>query len=183
MKNFVIAILALAFVPIAQAQLKIGVLDMERIFASYHKTGETEAKLKAARTAALDATVEKLKSEKKEFDALDIKAKEPHLNEESKRTAELERDNKAADIRDLERQVDVFRSSQEKALQPAFLPSRKDLLDDIMKIVKAKCEADSYDIVFDKSALGKEQVPIVLYSSHDTIVDFTKEVIEALTKK
>jgi len=212
MKNLAIIILVLAFAPIVQAQLKIGVLDMNLIFTSYHKTGEAEAKLNAARTEAkaeLDKKIDKLKAAMNEVNDLNTELLKNGPSEEVQKETKKKRDNKVAEVRELDKEIAELRAAQERTLLPADLTyayerRRKDILEDIMKIVNAKCIADSYDIVFDKSGFGSEeipivtvgrntdsaskttrgssQIPIVVYS-HDTIVDFTKEVIEALAKK
>ena len=47
-----VATATLAFTPTAQAQGKIGILDMNAIFTQYHRTKDAESKLNEARAAA-----------------------------------------------------------------------------------------------------------------------------------
>jgi hypothetical protein len=57
---------------------------------------------------------------------------------------------------------------------------RKDIIDDIMKVVNDKVKNTGYDLVFDKSGMSVGQVPVVIYSA--TNLDFSKDIVEALNK-
>jgi len=182
--RYLVAVVALAFAPMAQAQMKIGVLDMNRIFTSYHKTKDAEAKLNEARTSAkneLDKKIETLKAQMNEVNDLDAEAKKAGLSDEARKAAEKKRDDKVQDVRELDRQIGEFRQAQEKQLQEQYMRMRKDILDDIMKIVDSKVTAAAYDLVLDKSGLSMGQVPVVIHA-RDTI-DFTKDIIDSLAKK
>ena len=55
---------------------------------------------------------------------------------------------------------------------------RKDIIDDIMKVVNAQVSSAGYDLVLDKSGLSAGQIPVVVYSRED--LDFSKSIIETL---
>ena len=55
---------------------------------------------------------------------------------------------------------------------------RKDIIDDIMKIVTARVADAGFDLVFDKSGLSMGQIPVVIYSRDD--MDFSKDIIAKL---
>jgi len=55
---------------------------------------------------------------------------------------------------------------------------RKDIIDDIMKVVTARVSSAGYDLVFDKSGLSMGQIPVVIYSRDD--MDFSKDIISKL---
>lgn len=57
---------------------------------------------------------------------------------------------------------------------------RKDILDDIMKLVNDKVNTAGYDLVLDKTGISMGQVPVVVFSRAE--MDFSKEIIEALNK-
>ena len=182
--RYLVAIAALAFAPLAHAQMKIGVVDMNRIFTSYHKTKDAEAKLNEARTSAkaeLDKKIDKLKAGMNEVNDLNAEAQKPGLSEEARRDAERKRDNKVADVRELDKEIAEFRTAQERQLQEQYMRMRKDILEDIMRVVTDKVKTAGYDLVFDKSGLSMGQVPVVVYSRPE--IDFTKEIVDALAKK
>jgi hypothetical protein len=57
---------------------------------------------------------------------------------------------------------------------------RKDIVDDIMKVVNEKVKSAGYDLVLDKTGVSMGQVPVVLYSRAD--LDFSNEIISILNK-
>jgi outer membrane protein len=57
---------------------------------------------------------------------------------------------------------------------------RKDIIDDIMKVVSEKVKAAGYDLVLDKTGVSMGQVPVVLYSRAD--LDFSNDIITILNK-
>jgi hypothetical protein len=57
---------------------------------------------------------------------------------------------------------------------------RKDIIDEIMKIVNEQIKTAGYDVVLDKSGMSMGQVPVVIYSKAE--LDFSKSIIETLNK-
>ncbi len=178
-----IAFGALATTPSAQAQVKIGILDMNNIFTQYHRTKDAEAKLNDARAAAkneLDTRLETLKKSMDEINKLNADFEKPELSKDAREKAARARDEKVAEARNLDREIAEFRGTRERQLQEQFIRMRKDLIDDIMKIVTEKVQGGGYDLVLDKSGMSMGQVPVVLYSKDS--MDFTNDIIEVLNK-
>jgi hypothetical protein len=63
-------------------------------------------------------------------------------------------------------------------LQEQFLRMRKDIIDDIMKVVNTSVSEKGFDLVLDKSGLSAGQIPVVVYSRED--LDFSKEIVDKL---
>ncbi len=61
-------------------------------------------------------------------------------------------DEKVGEARNLDREIAEFRQTKERQLQEQFLRMRKDIIEDIMKIVNEKVKAAGYDLVVDKRA-------------------------------
>jgi hypothetical protein len=57
---------------------------------------------------------------------------------------------------------------------------RKDIIDDIMKIVNNQVKNAGYDLVLDKSGMSMGQVPVVLFSRNE--MDFSKSILDTLNK-
>lgn len=164
----------------ANAQVKIGTVDMNRVFSEYSKTKDAQAKYAEAEKAAnddLNNRVETLKKSMQEISALNAELEKSDSGKEEKAK---ERDAKVAAARVLDREIADFRTAKQKSLQDQFLRMRKDIVDDIMKTVNDLVKAKAYDVVFDKSGLSAGAVPVVLYSRDD--LDFSSEVIAALNK-
>lgn len=172
-----------AFAPSANAQIKMGTLDMNAVFTQYYRTKDAEAKLNDARAAAkkeLDERLETLKKSMDDINKINAGLEKPELSKSAKDTATKQRDEKVGEARNLDREITEFRSTRERQLQDQFVRMRKDIIDDIMKIVNDKVKSAGYDVVFDKSGLSMGQIPVILYSRAD--LDFSKEIVETLNK-
>ncbi|GAT31788.1 chaperone for outer membrane proteins, Skp family [Terrimicrobium sacchariphilum] len=167
----------------ANAQIKVGIVDMNTVFTSYYKTKDAETKINSQRADAkkeLDQRLEGLKKLMEDINKLNKDIEKPELSKDGKDKATKDRDEKITEARDLDRQIGEFRQGKEKQLQDQFLRMRKDIIDDIMAVVNDKVKAGGYDIVFDKSGASMGQIPIVLYSRAD--LDFSNDIITTLNK-
>lgn len=167
--------------PSAQAQMKVGVIDMNEAFVGYNKTKDAEAKIKDAQAQAkkeLDQRLETLNKAVEEINKLQQDIQKPELSQSAKETKMRELNDKANDARNLDREVAEFRQTRDRQLQEQYMRMRKDLIDEIMVVVNDKIKAGGYDIVLDKSGMSMGQIPVLLYARKD--MDFTPAIIEAL---
>jgi outer membrane protein len=167
----------------AQAQMKVGIVDMNKVFTSYYKTKDAEARLNDARAQAktdLDGRLETLKTNMEEINKLEADATKPELAADKKQIAIKTRDEKIAEVRTLDREIAEFRQTRERQLQEQFVRMRGDIVQDIMKVVDGRVKSEGFDLVFDKSGQGISQVPVVLYSAAS--MDFSDSVITELNK-
>lgn len=172
-----------AFAPTANAQLKVGVVDMNSVFTQYYRTKDAETKLNEARAAAkkeLDERLETLKKSMDEINKINADLEKPELSKDGKDKATKARDEKVAEARNLDREITEFRGTRERQLQEQFVRMRKDIIDDIMKLVNDKVKNAGFDLVFDKSGMSMGQIPVLIYSRND--LDFSKEIVDALNK-
>lgn len=179
----ILATALLAAAPSAKAQVKIGTLDMNTIFTQYYKTKDAETKLNEARASAkkeLDDRLETLKKAMDEINKTNADLEKPELSKEAKEKSIKARDEKVNEARNLDREITEFRGTRERQLQEQFVRMRKDIIDEIMKVVNDKIKATGYDVVFDKSGMSMGQIPVLIYSRSD--LDFSKEIVETLNK-
>jgi outer membrane protein len=168
---------------LAHAQVKIGTVDMNRVFSDYYKTKDAQTKYSDAEKAAnddLNGRVETLKKNMQEISQANSDLQKQNLSKDDLEAKRKELQPKIDAARALDREISDFRSSKQKALQDQFLRMRKDIVDDIMKAVNDIVKAKGFDVVFDKSGLSAGAVPVVLYSRDD--LDFSAEVTAALNK-
>jgi outer membrane protein len=187
MKNSlsIIFALTLAF-PIgafAQATLKIGTIDMQRAFKEYNKTKEAEVKINDAKNAAkkeYDDRAEAYKKALDEINNLNKQLESPALSADKKTQTAKERDDKIANIKNMEREISDFRQTRERQLQEQLMRVREGIVKEITDVVMEKVKANNLDLVFDKSGMSINGVPFLMYS-HDNI-DFTNDIIAVLNK-
>ena len=178
-----LAVIAVLGTTPAFAQMKVGIVDMNKVFTSYYKTKEAETRLNDARAQAktdLDSRLETLKSSMEEINKLEADTKKPELAADKKQAAVKQRDEKINEVRNLDREIGEFRQTRERQLQEQFMRMRGDIVQDIMKVVDSKVKADGFDLVLDSSGLGISQVKVVLYSAPS--MDFSDSIISDLNK-
>ena len=177
--------LALAF-PIAafaQGTMKIGTVDMQRAFKEYNKTKEAEVKINDAKNAAKKEYDDRAESYKKALDEINNLNKQlesPALSADKKTQTAKERDDKIANIKNMEREISDFRQTRERQLQEQLMRMREGIVKEITEVVMEKVKANNFDLVFDKSGMSINGVPFLLYAPDN--VDFTNDIIAVLNK-
>src|SRR6266567_1404747 len=187
MKKSLSILSALALVaPIAafaQGTAKIGTVDMQRAFKDYNKTKDAEVKINEAKNAAKKEYDDRAESYKKALDEINNVNKQlesPALSADKKTQTAKERDDKIANIKNMEREISDFRQTRERQLQEQLMRMREGIVKEITDVVIEKVKANNLDLVFDKSGISINGVPVLMYS-HDNI-DFTNDVIAVLNK-
>src|ERR1700757_1689474 len=165
--------LALPIAAFAQGTLKIGTVDMQRAFKDYNKTKEAEAKINEAKNAAkkeYDDRADAYKKALDEINALNKKLESTALSAEAKQAAAKERDDKITNIKNMEREINDFRQTRERQLQEQALRMREGIVKEITEVVMDRVKSQNLDLVFDKSGMSLNGVPLLLYSRDN--VDF-----------
>ena len=181
-----IIVLALCFLSAVatRAQTKIGTVDMERVLKEYSKTKEAEAKLNEAKNAAkkeYDERADAYKKELEEINKLNGQVDSPILTADAKASRAKERDEKIANIKNMEREIHEFRQTREQQLQQQMLHMRENLLKEITDVVMEQVKSRNMDLVFDKSGSSLNRFSPILFSPE--AMDFTPDVIAELNKK
>src|SRR6266542_1558009 len=171
MKKFLstIFVLTLAF-PIAvfaQGEMKIGTVDMQRAFKEYSKTKDAEVKINDAKNSAKKEYDDRAEAYKKALDEINNLNKQldaPALSAEAKSQKAKERDDKIANIKNMEREISDFRQTRERQLQEQLMRVREGIVKEITDVVMEKVKANNLDLVFDKSGLSLNGVPVLMYA-------------------
>ena len=177
-----LALLTVSFASRAEAQMKIGTIDMQKVFTAYYKTHDAEDKLKEAQKAYKDELDQRMDEYKKNLDIinkLNEEMNKPELSGAAKDQKAQERDAKISDTKGLEKEISDFRQQREKQIQDQLKRMRDGIVDEIMKVVNDQVKAQNYDIVFDRSGFSANNiVPVLLYSRDN--YDFSESVITKL---
>jgi outer membrane protein len=168
---------------VAQAELTVGTVDMNRILKEYRKTREAEAKLNAAKDAAkkeFDERADAYKKGLEEINALNAQLESPALTAEAKALKNKQRDEKIAKLKDIEREINEFRQTREQQLQQQAGHLQEDLIKEITSVVLEQAKTKNLDLVFDTSGASLNRFLPILFSKERA--DFTADVIAALNK-
>jgi outer membrane protein len=168
----------------AQGGLKIGTVDLKRTFTEFSKTKEAEAKITDARNAATKEYNDRADGYKKALDEINNLNKQldaPALSADAKSQKAKERDDKIANIKNMEREMAEFRQTRERQLQEQTMRMRDGIVKEITDVVLDKAKANNMDLVFDKSGMSLNGVSVLMYARENT-PDFTNDVIAELNK-
>jgi outer membrane protein len=177
------ATVALPRTAAAQGALKIGTVDMNRAFKEYSKTKEAEAKINAARDAAkkeFDDRADAYKKALEEVNNLNKQLDAPALSPDAKTQKAKDRDDKINNVKNMEREITEFRQTRERQLQEQAMRMREGIVKEITDIVMDRVKAQNMDLVFDKSGMSLNGVPLLMYARDN--YDFTNDVVAALNK-
>lgn len=174
--------LALSFTSHA-ADLKFGVVDMQKAFTEFHKTKDASEKFKVNVDKASQEVNERwavYKNMLGDIQKLQKKAGDAILTAEERSKAAAELQEKVKEVRALEQEIGEFQNRRQGQLKQEDVQIRKGLYEEILVVVRDKAKADGYDFVFDKSGVSLSTVPVLLY--YKDAVDFTDEVVVELNK-
>jgi Skp family chaperone for outer membrane proteins len=143
--------------------LKIGFIDLNRLFTEYPATKRAEESLNAERAKAkteLDQRLNRLKSMMSKIDQQSGSA----------------RDSLVEDARELDKEISEFRSNREKTLQDKFVEMRKKIIEELNVIIREVSDAKGLNVLYDKSGMSMGQVPVIVYTKG--VFDITDACIE-----
>ena len=159
--------LAFPIAAFAQGTMKIGTVDMQRAFKEYNKTKEAEVKINDAKNSAkkeYDDRAEAYKKALDEINNLNKQLESPALSADKKTQTAKERDDKIANIKNMEREINDFSQTRERQLQEQLMRMREGIVKEITEVVVEKVKTNNMDFVFDKSGVSLNGVPIIAAS-------------------
>jgi outer membrane protein len=152
----------LSCTPLAQAEVKIGTVDVARIV---NDSPEAVAKKKELDSFS-EETKKKIEAKGKELQALKTKLENGKVSAESK-----EAENFRNQVRDFER----MRGDAKADLEKRYMKVNKELTDKVYGQIEKFAKANSYDLIIDKS--DRYRGPILF---GDSSVDVTEQVLKGV---
>jgi Skp family chaperone for outer membrane proteins len=167
----------------AQAEMKVGTIDMKMVFDQYFKTKEAEGKINEARTQAkkeLDDRLDTFNKAQEEARKLNDEANKPELAEKAKAEKSKALNEKLQELGAMQREIQEFQQTRERQLSEQSVRSRNGLVEEINKIISDKVKAGNYDLVLDKSGQSLNAVNVLIFSRDS--FDLTNDVVTELNK-
>jgi outer membrane protein len=163
------------------AELKIATVDLDKVFTAHPKTQAAEADLKKAEDG-IQEDMEKMIAEgrvmEEEVAKLREAAKNPLLTEDARLKKRNEAEEKITDLQEFQLRVKRTQETKLKQLREQVMKSRQGIVDELMVAVSDFAKAEGYTMVFDKSGMTMNMIPLVSYS--DPELDVTDQLIERL---
>ncbi len=184
MKFLAIVLTSALLVSHAQAaDAKFGVVDMVKAFTEFYKTKDASSKIKGNKDKAMNEMNERYATYKTlTADALKLgkQAQDPILTQDARAKAQAMYQDKVKEVNNLTQENEEFQRRRSMQLRQEEMELQKGIYEEIVAVVKDKSKASGYDLVFDKSGVSMNTVPVLL--SFKDAVDFTDEVIVELNK-
>ncbi len=175
----------LLFVPVslASADLKVATVDLGKAFDQFYKTKEAAAHLKEKQDEAQKEIQDKVADYQRisdEVNKLDQESKDPTLSPEARAEKAKARDQRGADLQAAGRQIEEFKTERGNELKDEYVRRRKEIVDEITKVINDYSGPQGYDLVLDKSSASVTSgVPFVLFNSNK-LTDVTDDIIKQL---
>ncbi len=169
---------------VLQAQAKIGVVDMSKVFDGYYRREQADTQLKdraADFEKARQGMVSDFETAKTEFERLRESATDLSLSVEERENRKAAAEKKLLDIRQIEQDVAQFDRTSRSTLTEQRRRMMERIVEEIKEVVAEKGKAGAYDLVLDVKAVSMAEVPIVLY--HNGSNDLTREVLAELNSR
>lgn len=169
---------------IVHAEMKVGIVDMNRAFTEYNKTKRAQADylvIEKGVNKELEDRMALLKQEVEKVNQLDAEIEKNELNGTALLAKKKEREEDVAKAKKMDDEISEFRASKQKKFQDEFLEKRKEIIDEIMKVIDEQTKLRGFDLVLDKSGLSAGAVPVVLYTRPE--FDISNDIIGILNKK
>jgi outer membrane protein len=183
MKTLIVTLFLTCAVASQAADLKFGVVDMEKAFSEFHRTKSASESFKGnveKATQEINERWEVYRNLLGEIQKLQKVTQDPILTADERAKKGNELQEKAKEARTLEQEIGEFQNKRQGQLKQEDVQIRKGLYEEILTVVQGKAKADGYDFVFDKSGVSLSTVPVLIY--YKDAVDFTDEVVVELNK-
>jgi outer membrane protein len=167
------------------ADLKIGVIDMSKVFQEFHKTKSAAEKYKGNYEKAAQEMQERqavYKNLATEAQKLQKIAQDPIITPEQRNKHAAELGEKVKEIRSMEMEMQEFAERRQTQLKQEDMQIRKGLYEEILVVVRDKSKADGFDLVFDKTGVSLSTIPIILHVKEGAATDMTDQLIVELNK-
>lgn len=182
MKKTALAICAtIGLAAAAQAQMKIGTVDLNKIFEGYYKTEQAKAtvntlqnnynndrKIKTDDYAKRRDEVVKLRDE----------ANNPALSADIKQQKNLLLQEKGKELLALEREIMEFDRQRRGDIQQQMLRMRNEVVKEITDTVQAIAKQQGFSLVFDKTGQSMAAAPLLVFAND--ALDFSQVVVDQL---
>ncbi|HHY85309.1 MAG TPA: OmpH family outer membrane protein [Verrucomicrobia bacterium] len=181
----VVLLLAMAVPAMAQTandgqQIRIGTVDLSRVFTNYWKFKQASAHLEEEKADLEKTDKEMLGNRQKlveEYNRLKEESNNQALSSSERENRRKAAEDKLRQLSDLENNIKEFRQKANNRLTEQTLRMRENLLIEIRDAVRSRAKAGGFTLVFDSAAQSADRTPVILYG---TAIDLTDAVLSQL---
>lgn len=180
-----IAILAFGLTAaVGSAQsLKVGVVDMARLFDAHYKTAEKNVVFQDEQEK-VKAEIQRLNDEglalQEEARGMAEQLNNPVLSDDAKAEIQQQTNAKIQEMQRKQQEMNTLVNNSSESLKQRVMNFRSLLMDEITQVATEVAQREGITLLFDKSGPSLLGVPAVLY--HDSGFDITDAVLAEINK-
>lgn len=151
-----------------QAQQKMAVIDLQKVFDGYWRTKQADAQLKERAAEFEKMRTNLFDDYKKASDDLRSiieGANDQAISNEERERRRRDAEKKQNEVREMETSLRTFDQNSRNAIVEQQKRMRDSVLRDIRGVIEEKSKLAGYSFVMDSAAQSINQTPIFLYSS------------------
>jgi outer membrane protein len=162
-----------------QAQPKIAMVDLEKVFTNYYKTKQADGQLKDRAQEAdkqYKGMLEDYQKANDDYKKLVESANDQAVSSEERDRRKKSAESKVMELNEIEKSLTQFRREKQATFDEQMARIREQIVREIREVVNKLARDGGYTMVVDSSAKsGNTRVPFVLFSSGQN--DLTDEVL------
>jgi len=181
MKKTALALSLFAFASAAMAEVKIGTVDLNKVFEAYYKTAESKARVGEIEASYKKERQLKMEDYQKlvdEVNKLRDDAQNPALAADVQKQKEAAFKEKVKEVQMREGEVRQFDSQRQREIQSTMMRMRNNIVEEISATVKEHAAKAGFTIVLDKTGQSMAGAPMVVYAADN--LDFSEDIIKKL---
>ncbi|MCS1410292.1 MAG: hypothetical protein M2R45_03484 [Verrucomicrobia subdivision 3 bacterium] len=167
----------------ANAQPKIAIIDMKTVFEGYWKTKRVSETFEGRKKDYADQhqkMIDQYQAANEDYRKIKETTSDPAISAPEKKRRGEEAEKKLKEIQKLERDIRDHQKSMEGNLTETHFRLRRNILQDIRKIINTKAKTEGFSLVLDSAAEGINQTPVILFSDNSN--DITDEILAKLNE-
>ncbi|HEY8967361.1 MAG TPA: OmpH family outer membrane protein [Candidatus Methylacidiphilales bacterium] len=175
-------LLAAVFLPAAaQADTRIAIVDLQKVFESYYKKKDADARLQEV-VARIQKEKEGIMSDYQKLVDETQKLRDAVNDKTLSDTARAEKqkafETKVGDVRNAERQIQEFQNVKARQVEDQKMRLQQDIVKDITGAVTTVGNRDKYNLILDKAGPSVNGTPVILFTQD--MKDITDDVVKIL---
>jgi outer membrane protein len=173
------AVLFMTAGAVTAAELRIAVVDMEKVMEESPAAAKVEQAVKEAEEEFVSERESMLKTRDKlrrEFEDIREEASNEALSEKGKREKIEEAEEKLAELKEYQEELQQTGMARRRRLREQKVRAHRKVIGGLRERIGAYASEQGFDLVLNSSGLGVDGIEMVVYSKAD--MDITDEVIE-----
>ena len=169
MKKFLLTLgLAALFATASQAEVKIGTIDLRKVFDGYYKTRQANANLKDEATdleKERKEMVENFKKGEDDYKKLLDKSNDQAISSDERDKSKQSAEKKLLELKELEQTIGTFERGARAKLGEKQRRKRDTILEEIRAMINGKAKSNGYTMVVDVAAESINNTPVILFNT------------------